>query len=54
MSKSADLEDIRNKLVEYADKAIQKGIEALDGEIDIQFNPIDHAKEALRLMKELG
>ncbi len=54
MSKSADLEDIRNKLMEYADKAIQTGIEALDGEVEINFNPIEHAEKALKLFERIS
>ncbi len=51
MSKSADLEDIRNKLMEYADKAIQTGIEALDGEVEINFNPIRMGQSGFRFEK---
>lgn len=54
MSKSADLEDIRQSLLDYAQAAISKGHEAIDGELFIRYSPIDEAKKALKLMKELG
>ncbi|QSB50735.1 MULTISPECIES: hypothetical protein [Leuconostoc] len=53
MSKSADLEDIRQSLLDYAQAAISKGREAIDGEF-IRFRPIEEAEKALKLMKELG
>ncbi|WP_260353465.1 hypothetical protein [Leuconostoc falkenbergense] len=53
MSKSADLEDIRQSLLDYAQAAISKGREAIDGEF-IRYRPIEEAEKALKLMKELG
>lgn len=54
MSKSADLEDIRQSLIDYAQAAISKGREAIEGESSIRYSPIDEAEKALKLMKELG
>jgi len=54
MSRSADLEDIRQSLLDYAQAAISKGREAIEGELSINYSPIDEAEKALKLMKELG
>lgn len=54
MSKSADLEGIRQSLIDYAQAAISKGCEAIEGETSIRYSPIDEAEKALKLMKELG
>lgn len=54
MSKSADLEDIRQSLLDYAQAAISKGREAIEGELSINYRPIDEDEKALKLMKELG
>lgn len=44
MSKSADLEDIRQSLLDYAQAAISKGQEAIEGELAIRYSPIDEAE----------
>ena len=54
MSRSADLEDIRQSLLDYAQAAISKGREAIEGESSIRYSQIDESEKALKLMKELG
>ena len=53
MSKSADLEDIRQSLLDYAQAAISKGREAIDGDF-IRYSPIDEAEKALKLFERIS
>ncbi|MDV3545929.1 hypothetical protein [Leuconostoc falkenbergense] len=54
MSKSADLEDIRQSLLDYAQAAISKGREAIEGEVGTGFSPIDQAEKALKLFERIS
>ncbi|WP_260377785.1 hypothetical protein [Leuconostoc falkenbergense] len=54
MSKSADLEDIRQSLLDYAQAAISKGREAIEGESSIRYSPIDEAEKALKLFERIS
>ncbi len=54
MSKSADLEDIRQSLLDYAQAVISKGREAIDGELSINYGPIDEAEKALKLFERIS
>lgn len=53
MSKSADLEDIRQSLLDYARAAISKGREAIEGDF-IRFRPIDEAEKAMKLFERIS
>lgn len=53
MSKNADLENIRQSLLDYAQAAISKGREAIDGEF-IRFRPIEEAEKALKLFERIS
>ncbi|MGQ2283473.1 MULTISPECIES: hypothetical protein [Lactobacillaceae] len=54
MSKSADLEDIRQSLLDYAQAAISKGREAIEGELSINYRPIDEAEKAMKLFERIS
>ncbi|MFK8261421.1 hypothetical protein [Leuconostoc mesenteroides] len=54
MSKSADLEDIRQSLLDYAQAAISKGREAIEGELSINYSPIDEAEKAMNLFERIS
>ncbi|WP_260358256.1 hypothetical protein [Leuconostoc falkenbergense] len=54
MSKSADLEDIRQSLLDYAQVAISKGREAIDGELSINYRPIGEAEKAMKLFERIS
>ncbi|MDY5163295.1 hypothetical protein RQW99_01860 [Leuconostoc falkenbergense] len=54
MSKSADLEDIMQSLLDYVQAAISKGREAIEGESSINYRPIDEAENALKLFERIS
>ncbi|MFT8598810.1 MAG: hypothetical protein ABF709_01280 [Leuconostoc pseudomesenteroides] len=54
MSKSADLEDIRQSSLDYAQAAISKGREAIENDMPLNFNPIEQANGALDLFERVS
>lgn len=54
MSKSADLEDISNSLLDYAQAAINEGQEAIESDLSIRYSPIEEAEKALKLFERIS
>lgn len=54
VSKSADLEAIRQSLLDYAQAAISKGQEAIEGELSVRYSPIEETEKAMNLFERIS